>query len=67
MSLRPIKCVLVGDGAVGKACFLDVVCKGTFPDTYVPMIMEVFSHTFKLSDERTVDIEFWYTGEWVHV
>ncbi|XP_065901308.1 rho-related protein racA-like isoform X2 [Dysidea avara] len=61
MSVRRVKCVVVGDGASGKNCFLEVVCNGTFPP-YVPMISEVYSHSVELSDGQLVEIGFWYTA-----
>mmetsp|Transcript_1909 Transcript_1909/g.2538 ORF Transcript_1909/g.2538 Transcript_1909/m.2538 type:complete len:89 (-) Transcript_1909:12-278(-) len=33
---KSIKCVLVGDGAVGKTCLFHVYAKGTFPTDYIP-------------------------------
>ena len=33
---RPIKCVVVGDGAVGKTCLLTTYSEGHFPAEYVP-------------------------------
>ena len=34
--IRPIKCVVVGDGAVGKTCMLTTYAEGHFPKGYVP-------------------------------
>ncbi|KAA6359085.1 MAG: putative small Rho GTPase cdc42, partial [Streblomastix strix] len=33
---RQIKLVIIGDGAVGKTCFLIMYAKGEYPQEYVP-------------------------------
>ena len=41
-----IKIVVVGDGAVGKTCLLQVFVSGKFPDGYTPTVFE--NHEFKI-------------------
>jgi len=57
-----IKCVVVGDGAVGKSCFLITACTGAFPGEYVPTVFDNYTHHLTLSDGRTADLSFWDTG-----
>ena len=35
-NIKTIKCVAVGDGAVGKTCMLMSYIEGRFPHDYVP-------------------------------
>ena len=61
--MSTVKCVVVGDGAVGKSCFLITACTGAFPGEYVPTVFDNYTHHFTLSDGRTADLSFWDTGE----
>jgi len=63
MMMSSVKCVVVGDGAVGKSCFLITACTGSFPGEYVPTVFDNYTHRHVLSDGRSADLSFWDTGE----
>lgn len=46
------KLVVVGDGAVGKTCLLNVFIHGGFPDQYEPTVFE--NHEIKITEKMDI-------------
>lgn len=47
-----IKCVVIGDGAVGKTCLLISYAKGTFPSDYIPTIFDNYATKITIADKE---------------
>lgn len=60
--MRSGKVVLVGDGACGKTCLLEVFKNNKFPEEYVPTIVDNFIKVVELGDGKSVSLALWDTA-----
>jgi Ras homolog gene family, member A len=56
------KLVLVGDGACGKTCLLEVFKRNKFPEEYIPTVVDNFVKEVSIGDGRTVSLALWDTA-----
>ena len=59
--METVRCVVVGDGAVGKTCMLVSYTQDSFPMDYCPTVFSN-SVTYTMVDGRSVSLGLWDTA-----
>ena len=56
------KIVVVGDGACGKTCLLEVFKSDRFPEEYVPTVVDNFVKVVEFEENKSISLALWDTA-----